>query len=138
MNERQDILAFIINSDSFERIAFALDVATTAAATGKDVRLIFGNKGIVRLKKGYTDQLGTETDSWIKNRLRLGMKKGGIASLSELLRTLKKLGGKIYACPAAMDLYGITVAQLIEEVDEVRSLVRFVTEDMADASVIYV
>jgi len=138
MIERYDILALIINSDSFERVSFALNVAAAAAATGKEVRLLFGNKGILRLKKGYTDQLDAETGSWIKNRLKLGIEKGGIASLSELLQTLKKLGGKIYACPAAMDLYDVTVEDLIGDVDEVRSVVRFVTEDMVDASIIYV
>ena len=138
MAEIEGKLALIINTASYERVAFALGVAAAAAAIGRDVCVLFGYGGVVRLKKGNTDKVGTETEVWLRERIRLAIARGGQAPISELLDTLKKLGGRIYACPAAMELHNIVVGELVEEVDEVRSVVRFVTEDIKDASVIYV
>jgi len=82
--------------------------------------------------------VGEETEGWIRERVKAGIEKGSLSPVSELLDDLKKLGGRVYACPAAMDLHNIVFGELAEEVDEVRSVVRFVSEDMADSSVIYV
>lgn len=136
--EQGQKLAMIINTASYERVAFALGVATAAAAMGQDVSVLFGYGGVIRLKKGFTDSLGEETNGWIRGRIGLLVKKSGISPLSEYLNMLKKLGGKIYACPTALELHGIAVGELIEEVDEVRSVTRFVREDIKDASVVYV
>jgi peroxiredoxin family protein len=136
--EQGQRLALIINTASYERVAFALGIATTAAAMGRDVSVLFGYGGVIRLKKGFTDSLGEETDGWIRERIGLLVKNGGVSPLSEYLNMLKKLGGKIYACPTAMELHDIVVGELVEEVDEVRSVTRFVREDIKDASVVYV
>ena len=136
--EQGQRLALIINTASYERVAFALGIATTAAAMGRDVSVLFGYGGVIRLKKGFTDSLGEETDGWIRERIGLLVKNGGVSPLSEYLNMLKKLGGKIYACPTAMKLHDIVVGELVEEVDEVRSVTRFVREDIKDASVVYV
>jgi len=138
MTKPGEKLAFIINSASYERVAFALGVAAAAAALGKDVRVLFGHGAVVRLKRGLTDQVGEETEGWIREQVKLGIEKGSVSPVSELLDDLKKLGGRVYACPAAMDLHNIVFGELVEKVDEVRSVVRFVSEDMADSSVIYV
>ncbi|MBI4295388.1 MAG: DsrE family protein [Chloroflexi bacterium] len=138
MTKQSEKLALVIDSASYERVTFALGLATAAAAIGQDVRVIFGHGGVVRLKKGLTDGVGEETDSWVRERVRAAIEKGSISPVSELLSVLKKVGGKVYACPAAMDLHGITVEELVAEVDEVRSVVRFVQEDAKDASFVYV
>jgi len=133
-----DRLAFIINSASYERVAFALGVAATAAAMGKDVRVLFGHGGVLRLKRGLTDKVGEETEGWLREQVKAGIEKGSLSPVSELLDDLKKMGGRVYACPTAMDLHNVVFGELAEGVDEVRSVVRFVSEDMADGSVIYV
>ncbi|MBI2304679.1 MAG: DsrE family protein [Chloroflexi bacterium] len=138
MTETGEKLALIINSASYERVAFALNVAMAAAAVGKDVNILFGHGGVIRLKRGFTDAVGDETVSWIREQIKWGIEKGGVDPLSESIDTFKKLGGKIYACPAAMELHNIVVGDLVEDVDEVRSVVRFVTEDTEGASIIYV
>lgn len=131
-------LAVIINSASYERVAFGLSVAATVAAAGGDVHILFGHGAAVRLKKGDTDELGEETSDWMRERIRSGVQRGKVTSISELLDAIKKLGGRIYACPTALEIHELTAADLVEEVDEVRSLVRFMTEDAKDASIIYV
>ena len=131
-------LAFVINTASYERVSFALGLAAAAAATGKDVRILFGHGGIVRLKSGCTNQLGEETDAGVRGQMKWGMGTGRLPLITELLDALKKLGSRIYACPTAMELHQIKQDQLVKEVDEVRSLVIFVNDDMKDASTLYV
>lgn len=138
MAKKSKKLALVIDSASYERVTFALGVASAAAVTGQDVRIIFGYGGIARLKKGSTDELGEETASWVRDRIKAGIESGSLSPVSELLSVLKRAGAKIYACPTAMDLHNITVEELVKEVDEVRSVVRFVMEDAKDASIIYV
>ena len=137
MMERTEKVAIVIDTASYERVAFALSMAS-AAATMKDVRIIFGNGGIIRLKKGYTDAVGGETAAWLRERVRLAVKMHSLPPISELLETLNKFGAKIYACPAAMELHGLVKDDLVKEVDEVRSIVRFTIEDIKEATVIYV
>lgn len=137
MVERIEKVAFVINTASYERVAFALGMAT-GAATIKDVRIIFGNGGVIRLKKGSLDTVGVETESWLRGRVKLAVKAGSLPPISELLENLNKFGAKIYACPAAMELHNLIVTDLVKEVDEVRSVVRFMLEDTKDASIVYV
>ncbi|MDO8490631.1 MAG: DsrE family protein [Dehalococcoidia bacterium] len=138
MTVQKDKLAFVINTASYERVCFALGLAAAAAATGKDVRILFGHGGIVRLKTGCTNMMGEETDSWVRSQVKWGLGTGRLPFISELLEALKKLGSKVYACPTAMELHQIKQEQLVKEVDEVRSLVIFVNDDMKDASTLYV
>ena len=131
-------LALIVNSASYERVSYALDVAVAAAALGREVSALFGHGGILRLRKGETDRIGEETTAWLRERVKLAVEKGTIPPLSESLGLLKRMGGKVYACPTAMEIQGFIKTDLIEGVDEVRSLVRFIQEDAAGASLVYV
>lgn len=138
MTADKNKLALVINTASYERVSFALGLAAAAAATGKDVRILFGHGGIVRLKSGCVDQLGEETDGGVRSQVKWGIGTGRLPLITELLAALKKLGGKVYACPTALELHQIREEQLVSEVDEVRSLVTFVNDDMKDAATLYV
>lgn len=138
MPKKTERLALVIDTASYERVTFALGMASASAVIGNDVSVLFGHGGVIRLKKGSTDQIGAETASWIRGKMKAGVESGTIAPVSELLSVLKRAGGKIYACPTAMDLHNITINELVPEVDEVRSLVRFVMEDFKGASIMYV
>jgi len=132
-------LALIINTASYDRVAFALNVATAAAALGQEVAVLFGYGGLVRLKRGCTDAVGEETEAWIREEIRLGLEKGSVPRISEALETLQKLGGRIYACPAAMALHNLIKEELVEGVQQVCSLVEFLSRDARGASaIIYV
>ena len=138
MAEDENKAALIINCASYERVTFALDVAAAAASLGRDVRILFTRGGVVRLARGIVDSVGDETEEWLRETIRSGIAKGSMPLVSDLLGTIKKLGAKIYACPAAMVLHNLILKDLVDEVDEVRSIVRFITEDMKDAQLIYV
>jgi len=131
-------LALIVNAASYERVAFALSVAIAAAAAGQQVELLFGHAGLVRLKKGSTDQVGDETEVWLRDQIRSGLEKGSVSRISQLLQTVLKLGAEIYVCPAAMALHNLVRAELIEEVKEVCSLGEFMSRAAQGASVLYI
>jgi len=61
-----------------------------------------------------------------------------LPKISEQLKLLRGFGGKIYACPAAMAFHNLTRDQLTDDLDEVRGLVTFLTEDAKDGTLIYV
>lgn len=125
MTDGQGKLALVLNTASYDRVAFSLSLAIAAAAVGKEVGVLFGYGGLVRLRKGSTDHLGAETDAWARPQIKKGIERGSVGRISESLETLAKLGGKIYACPAAMALHNISKAELIDEADSVCSVAEF-------------
>lgn len=130
--------AIVINTASYERVAFALNLATASSALGEKVYVLFGYGGILRLRKGCEDDIGEETNAWIRKEIFKEKEKNGLPKISEHLKLLRSLGGKIYACPAAMALHNLTKGELTDYVDDVRGLASFLTEEAKDAMLIYV
>lgn len=130
--------AFIINTASFERVLYALNVAVTAATLGDEVYILFAYGGLLRLKKGLEDSVGEETDEWVRSEIRGKVEKGTIPRISELIKLLRSLGGKVYACPTAMGFHNLTRNMLLDEIDDVRGLSAFLSSDAKDAIIIYV
>lgn len=131
-------LAFIINTASYDRVGFALAAANAGAVLGKKVCVFFGYGGLIRLKKGHVDDVGEETDAWIRDRIKSGVDKGAVGKISDALETLRKLGGTIYACPAAMTLHNLAKEELIDDVAEVCTLTELFRRNSEDANIIYV
>ncbi len=121
-------VTFIINTASYPRVAFALTTAIAAAALGKEVTVFFAHGGLWRLKKGATDVVGEETESWLRENVRIGLEKGALSPISALLADVRKLGGKVAACPAAMAFHNLTHEELLDEVDEVCPVTELVRE----------
>lgn len=139
MTASRESYALIINTASYERVAFALSIANAEAALGNRVAVLFGYGGLMRLRRGYVDEVGEETEPWMRDQVALELQKGRFPRISELLETLPKLGGRICACPAAMALHNLTRDELIEGVTRVCGVVSFLTEEAEDAStVLYV
>lgn len=127
-------VALIINSASYDRVEHALTIATVSATLGREVHVLFTHSGLLRLKKGFTDKIGEETAAWIRETVEAGIKKGSMRKISELLTELKRFGGKIYACPAAMALHSVTKDELIDEVDKICGITTFFEESASGAS----
>jgi peroxiredoxin family protein len=104
------------------------------ATLGREVHVLFTHGSLLRLKKGFTDKIGEETEEWIREAIKAGVKKGTMRKISELLTELKRFGGKIYACPAAMAFHSVTKDELINEVDKVCGIATFFEELASDAS----
>jgi peroxiredoxin family protein len=131
-------VALIINSASYNRVEHALTIATMSATLGREVHVLFAHSGLLRLRKGFTDKIGEETEAWIREAVKAGVKKGSMRKISELLTELKRLGGKVYACPAAMAFHGVTKEELIDEVDKVCGIAAFFEESASDALTLYI
>jgi peroxiredoxin family protein len=130
-------IALVVNTASYERVSFSLGLASAAAALGKEVYVLFGTGGLVRLRKGFEDKVGEETEGWIKEQIKTGLQKSGVTKISESLNILRRMKGKVYACPAAMAFHNLARQDLIDDL-EVRGMVEFLREDAKGATIIYV
>jgi len=130
--------AIIINTASYGRVLFALTLATAFSALGEKVSVLFSYGGILRLRKGHEDEIGEETDSWMKKEIFARKREDNLPKISEQLKLLHSLGGKIYACPAAMAFHNLTRDELTDDLDDVRGLVSFLIEDAKDGILIYI
>ncbi len=134
----QGKIAIIINSASYDRVAYALTIASTSAAVGKEVHVLFTYGAILRLKRGKADEIGEETDVWIREHVTLGSLTGAIPKISELINNLNKFGGKVYTCVSAMALHNIMKDELTEEVNEVTSITAFLEKIEGASMILYV
>ncbi len=107
--------ALIINTASYERVAYALSIAGMLAALGKEVHVLFTYGGVTRLKKSSLDDIGDETPSWIRGDVKRGVEEETIQKISESLKQFKRLGGRIHVCPAAMAAHKVTRDELVDE-----------------------
>ena len=137
MADREKV-AFIINTASYERVAFGLSAAMAEASLGKEVCLLFGHGGLIRLKKEGADSIGEETPAWLAGPMKSAVEKGGVSRTSDALKELHDLGAKIYACPAAMVIHNLSREELVDEVDGVRGVVGFIAQEASGAHIIYV
>ena len=124
-NMAQARLSVIINSPSYDRIYYALTIASMSAAQLKEVHVLFTYGAVLRLVKGKANDVGEETDVWIRKDVKRGLENGSIKKISEMISYLKGFGGKIYACVAALAFHNITKDDLIEEVDEITGISTF-------------
>jgi len=137
MSEDGKRVAFIIGSASYDRVEYALTLAFSLAATGREVHILFAYGAVTRLKKGNTDVLGEETDGWVRERVRLGLERGSMHRVSELLANLRRVGARVYACVAAMSLHNLVEEDLVDEVDGVTGIMAFL-EKVGGANIVYV
>lgn len=118
-------VAIIINNSSFDRVSYALTVASTSAAHFKEVHVLFTYGAVRRLVKDKADDIGEETEEWMRKEIELGIEKGYMKKISEMMNYLKGFGGKIYACSAAIAFHNIAINDLGEVVDEVIGISSF-------------
>jgi len=130
-------VALIVNSGSFERVSFALTVAAMYAALGREVYTLFTYGALFRLIKGRTDEVGEETSPTLRQKIKEGLEKGSIRSISDGINELKRFGGRIYACVAAMSFYDVIRDELIDEVDGVMGIAAFL-EATRGAQLLYI
>jgi peroxiredoxin family protein len=121
----QKNLALIINNAAYDRVAYALSIAAVSAAQFTQVHVLFTYGAIIRLTQDHTDNIGNETESWLRPQIQKGREAKTIPLISEMISHLKGFGGKIYACTAAMALHEVTIEDLIDEVDDTLGIASF-------------
>lgn len=134
-------VTIIACSGDLDKAYPTLILASTAAASGKEVTIFFSFWGLFILKKndgkiigkdwmtrllswmhrGGTDRLKLSQyrmggmGTWMMNRV---FRKNRVARLDELLATCQELGVKLIPCQMTMDAFGLTMADLIDGVTE--------------------
>ena len=108
----------IVHSGDMDKLYSALIIANGALGMGMEASLFFTFWGLQRLKKGGLEKgplskmhmLGL--GKWMVQRK---MKKVNVASLERLMQDFKELGGKILACDMTMDIMGIKMEDLRDD-----------------------
>lgn len=130
-------LAIIIHDPSYDRVSYALSIASVSAAQFKEVHVLFTYGAIQRLVKGKVDEVGEETDIWIRTKILPAIENRHMQKISEMISYLKGFGGRIYACSAATVFHNIKDEDFIEEVDEKIGISTFL-ERTTNANMIYI
>jgi peroxiredoxin family protein len=117
--------ALIIHSGAYDRVSYALSLASVARAMGMEVHVLFTYGGLGRLVNGRTDEIGEETPAELREIIQTGRAKGTFPSITDSLTEAKKMGLKVYACVGAMANLNIARDQLVPEVDQVVGLAKF-------------
>jgi peroxiredoxin family protein len=122
---KKDKVILILHNGDWDRVYYGLSIAVAALSSGKEVHALFTFGALKRLVKGHADDLSTQTSEEIQGIVQKGPLQGKIPSIAEMLQTAGHLGLKMYACPAAMSVLGLSKEQLIPGVDTEMGLVGF-------------
>ncbi|MBN1583159.1 MAG: DsrE/DsrF/DrsH-like family protein [Anaerolineae bacterium] len=139
----------VVFSGDMDKIFAAFSIATGAAAAGMDTTLFFTFWGIKAIQKGNLTGKGLMGKMLgLMNRGGLGrlgpsrfnfgglgrwmfkkmMTEKGVTPLEELRQTLIDLDVHFLACKMSMDVMEITREDLIDEVEDVVGVAKFVKE----------
>lgn len=113
-----DKMSIIVHSGDMDKLYSALILATGALAMGMEASLFFTFWGLMRLKKGGLERGGLSRMNMLglgRWMMRRRMKRANVASLERLLKDFKELGGKIIACDMTMEIMGIKMEDLRED-----------------------
>jgi len=137
-------LAFIVGSDSFEKMMMPFIIAQTAEAMDVEVHIFYTFWGLKLLKKGQADKAKVAgmpfpmkgMAAWM---FKKKLKKLGTANPGELIKEITEDGNvHLYACNMTMDLMGIKKEELIPEVEKVLGAAAFLEiADDADQVLVF-
>ena len=136
-NTDQEKVALIVNSASYDRVSYALSIANISAANLKDVYVFFTYGAVLRLLADRADEIGEETNAWIRESAKKGLENGSMRRISELLQFAKSFGVKIYACSAAIAFHNIREEELVT-IDGVMGISSFLEKVQGASSILYI
>lgn len=135
-------LAFIVGSDSFEKLMMSIILARTGTAMDVETHLFFTFWGLNLLRKGGADKAKLSMPPLLRNlatwMIKRKMMKTGFKKPSEMLKELVETGKvHLHACSTTMELFGLTRDDLIPEVEDVVGAATFL-DIAADADKVLV
>ena len=149
MAEQQNKTTIVVFSGDMDKVFAAFIIATGAAAAGMDTTLFFTFWGLKAIQKGNRTgkglmgrMLGLMNRGGLErlgpSRFNFGvmgrwmfkkmMADKGVTTLAELRQTLIDLDVHMIACKMSMDVMEITREDLIDEVEDVVGVAKFVKE----------
>ena len=124
-------LAIIVQSGAFDRVHYAMVLASAAAAIDREVTLFFTMEGCLALRPAET--LGT----WAANDEALRRK--GLATFEELLAAAAELGVRFLVCELGLRAVGLALDDLRDDL-RIREAgaVTFLNDSGPDAQMVFV
>ena len=131
-------LAVMVSGGSTNNLIQVLTLLMASVHSDVKARIFFRDESVFRLTPANINKLelseayGRDADG-VHQRL----KKLDLTDLHKLCRDIKASGDvRYYACSSSLAICGLKRADLIPEVDEVRGLPAFLTEDIASADTV--
>lgn len=123
-----DKLSLIIQSGEFDRVHYALVMASAALATGKDVTLFFTMEGTRAIIPGFAD---------VPQETMLAQKN--LATFEELIAACAEMDATFMVCEMGLRSTGIKRPQLRPDLRITEgSAVSFLADASADGAILYV
>ncbi len=107
MADGPDKLSIVVFDGRFDRVHYALVMASAAAATSRDATLFFTGNALPALMPGGWRRLDGEPE-----RTDTEFKKKGVADFEALLEACRDLGVRFIACEMGLRAAGIADADL--------------------------
>jgi peroxiredoxin family protein len=131
-------LSLIVFSDGYERVHYALALASSALAIGRQATLFFTMGGIRALIRADEDGMlgwrslpGAERDE--------DFAAEGLATFEELLAACMSLGAKMLVCEMGLKAEGLTADDLRPDVTIVQGgIVTFLNDARADGAMLMI
>ena len=120
ISQEKNKLVLVASKGTADTLYPALILATTAAAQSMPVDIYFTFGGMKLVTKGQADNIKPSVDLDISpEQLKGLLSKGGMPTLTDMLKMAKESGVRIHACSPTMSLYGMTQDQLADVCDDV-------------------
>ncbi len=149
-------LMIVASKGSLDMAYPPLILAQTAAALGMEAAVFFTFWGLDIIRKDRVDSLKVTPvgnpsmgmpailsilpgmTGMATSMMKKKIKELGMPSIREMLRELKEMGVKLYACSNTVELMGLKREDLIEEVDDIVGATFFLQQAAEDAIVLFV
>ena len=128
-------LAVIVSGGSTTDLIQALTLVMAAVHEDMKTRVLFRDASVLRLTPAAINRLDLpEPYRQDAEGMRRRLAKLDLVDLHKLVRDLKASGDvKYYVCSSSLEICGLKQADLIPEIDEVRGLPAFLTDEVAAA-----
>jgi len=137
-----DKLSIVVFAGDFDKVHYALVLASGAAAVGKAVTLFFTMDACHALKKGagpWRMMPTSRRDGETGGDMDDGFAKKGVATFEELLTACPELGVRFLVCEMGLKAIGLERNDLRDDIPiEDGGVVTFVTDASADGTMLFV
>ncbi|HVP22730.1 MAG TPA: DsrE/DsrF/DrsH-like family protein [Conexivisphaerales archaeon] len=120
METKKNKLVMVASRGTTDGLYPALILATTSAMEGMETHIYFTFGGMKLLTKEASGDIKPSVDLGVsKEELVQLLSKGGMPSVTDMLKQAKESGVKIHACSPTMGLFGLKSQDLVGVVDDV-------------------
>jgi peroxiredoxin family protein len=133
-------LSLVVFAGGFDRVHYALVMASAAAATNRKTMLFFTGRAVLALKAGDGwRELDPADDGSSPEERNVHFGRSGLAEFEELLEACVALGVTVMVCEMALKAIGLEASALRSDVPVVSGgVVTFLNDAPADGRMLFV